>query len=251
MNGVGNLNLGGPDDIIHREASEDLASVEVSDTHGKHWLWSFRATNSSDSRTLNAMVVDCPDDYNGALARSAPHFCYLSAERLGPRDVLKASAAKLDELDVGSRGEYVAQVLESFDRSRISTGRADSLSAEAQILGLLSQTERWMGKIVRPIQIDAEWFPNTSVTRLRFRTPSLKAEWTRAPNAGFGISYALPVVVAALRAADGGLLLVENPEAHLHPAGQSKIGGFLARIAADGVQVFLETHSDHVLNGFG
>ena len=42
---------------------------------------------------------------------------------------------------------------------------------------------------------------------------------------------------------------MENPEAHLHPAGQSKIGGFLARIAADGVQVFLETHSDHVLNG--
>ena len=171
LNGVGNLNLGGPDDIIHREASEDLASVEVSDTHGKRWLWSFRSTNSSDSRTLNAMVGNRPDDYYGALARSAPHFCYLSAERLGPRDVLTASAAKLDELDVGSRGEYVAQVLASFDRSRISTGRADSLSPEKQILGLLSQTERWMGKIVRPIQIDAEWFPNTSVTRLRFRTP--------------------------------------------------------------------------------
>ena len=76
LNDVGNLNLGGPDDIIHREASEDLASVEVCDTHGKRWLWSFRATNSSDSRTLNAMVVDRPDDYNGALARSAPHFCY-------------------------------------------------------------------------------------------------------------------------------------------------------------------------------
>ena len=94
-----------------------------------------------------------------------------------------------------------------------------------------------------------EWFPETSVTRLRFKTPGLRAEWTRAPNAGFGVSYALPVVVAALRAAAGGLLLVENPEAHLHPAGQSAIGGFLAQVAADGVQVFLETHSDHVLNG--
>lgn len=249
LNGVGSLDLGGPDDIIHREASEELASVEVRDTHGKHWLWSFGAKESSDSRTLNAIVVERPGDYNGILARSAPEFCYLSAERLGPRDVLAASAARLEELDVGPRGEFVAQVLASFDRSRISTGRADNLSPETQLFGLLSQTESWMAKIVRPIQIEAEWFPNTSVTRLRFKTPGLTAEWTRAPNAGFGISYALPVVVAALRAADGGLLLVENPEAHLHPAGQSKIGGFLARIAADGVQVFLETHSDHVLNG--
>lgn len=45
------------------------------------------------------------------------------------------------------------------------------------------------------------------------------------------------------------MLLVENPEAHLHPAGQSKLGRFLARVAGSGVQVVLETHSDHVLNG--
>ena len=159
------------------------------------------------------------------------------------------SAANVEELDVGSRGEFVAQVLASFDRSRVRAGRLESSSTETQISSLLHQTESWMSKIVRPTQIDAEWFPNTSVTRLRFKTPGLRAEWTRAPNAGFGISYALPVVVAALRAEVGGLLLVENPEAHLHPAGQSKIGSFLARVAADGVRIFLETHSDHVLNG--
>jgi predicted ATPase len=45
------------------------------------------------------------------------------------------------------------------------------------------------------------------------------------------------------------MLLVENPEAHLHPAGQSKLGRFLARVAGSGVQVVMETHSDHVLNG--
>lgn len=160
-----------------------------------------------------------------------------------------ASAANVEELDVGSRGEFVAQVLASFDRSRVRAGRLESSSTETQISSLLHQTESWMSKIVRPTQIDAEWFPNTSVTRLRFKTPGLRAEWTRAPNAGFGISYALPVVVAALRAEVGGLLLVKNPEAHLHPAGQSKIGSFLARVAADGVRIFLETHSDHVLNG--
>ena len=249
FNGVDTLELGGPEDVIHREASDDLAAVEVLDTDRTRRRWSFRATSTIDTRTLNAIVVDRPDDYSGALAGPAPQFSYLCAERLGPRDVLSASAANMAELDVGSRGEFVAQVLASFDRLRISTGRVESSTTETQITSLLHQTENWMGKIVHPIQIDAEWFPNTAVTRLRFKTPGLRTEWTRAPNAGFGISYALPIIVAALRAEVGGLLLVENPEAHLHPAGQSRIGGFLAQVAADGVQVFLETHSDHVLNG--
>ena len=249
LNGVDTLELGGAEDVINREASEDVAAIEVRDLEAKIGRWSFRAAGSDDARTLNAIVVDRPDDYPGALAKPAPQFCYLCAERLGPRDVLGASAAAVGELDVGSRGEFVAQVLASFSRWRVNNGRIESSSDETQLAGLLHQTESWLTKIVRPTQIDAEWFPNTSVTRLRFKTPGIRSEWTRAPNAGFGISYALPIVVAALRAEVGGLLLVENPEAHLHPAGQSMIGGFLAQVAADGVQIFIETHSDHVLNG--
>lgn len=45
------------------------------------------------------------------------------------------------------------------------------------------------------------------------------------------------------------MILIENPEAHLHPAAQAQIGLFLAQVAATGVQIILETHSDHVLNG--
>ncbi len=247
LNGVDTLELGGAEDVIHREAGDELAAIEVLDTEGKRWRWSFRAP--VDKRTLNADVVDKPVGYAGALAEPPPWFTYLCAERLGPRDVLSASAADVGELGVGSRGEFVAQVLDSFGRSRVRNGRLAVNTTETTVSGLLHQTESWMGKIVRPTQIDAEWFLNTSVTRLRFKTPGLRTEWTRAPNAGFGISYALPIIVAALRAESGGLLLVENPEAHLHPAGQSAIGGFLARVAGDGVQVFVETHSDHVLNG--
>ena len=45
------------------------------------------------------------------------------------------------------------------------------------------------------------------------------------------------------------MLLIENPEAQLHPQGQVALGKFLARVAASGVQVVVETHSDHILNG--
>ncbi len=247
LNGVDSLELGSAEDVIHREAGDEPAAIEVLEAEGKHWRWSFRAPENE--RTLNAAVVDRSPDYEGAIAEPPPQFAYLCAERLGPRDVLGASAANIEELGVGVRGEFVAQVLASFGRSRVRDGRLAIDTAETTLTGLLYQTESWIGRIVRPTQIDAGWFPNTSVTFLRFKTPGLRTEWMRAPNAGFGISYALPVIVAALRAPVGGLLLVENPEAHLHPAGQSAIGAFLAQVAADGVQVFIETHSDHVLNG--
>ena len=43
--------------------------------------------------------------------------------------------------------------------------------------------------------------------------------------------------------------MLENPEAHLHPKGQRKMGELIAQCAANGIQIFLETHSDHILNG--
>jgi len=249
LNGIDGLELGGAGDIVHHGSDSQLATVEMRDAQGVDRCWSFGSADGEDSYAHNAAVRVIPDIPPSALADAAPQFCYLCAERLGPRDTLGCSAAPLDSLDVGPHGEFAAQVLCSCRRSPVSDGRLVDSFAECQPPHLLQQTEGWMAKIVRPIQIHAEWLPETSITRLRFKSPHPTASWIRAPNAGFGISYALPIVVGGLRASKGGLFLVENPEAHLHPAGQSMMGRFLARVAADGVQVFLETHSDHVLNG--
>ncbi len=71
----------------------------------------------------------------------------------------------------------------------------------------------------------------------------------KAGNVGFGISYVLPIIVAVLSAEKGSLLLIENPESHLHPQGQAKLAELLALAAQNGVQILLETHSDHIING--
>lgn len=68
-------------------------------------------------------------------------------------------------------------------------------------------------------------------------------------SVGFGISYILPVLVALLTSIPEDIVIIENPEAHLHPRGQAEMGNLIARAAAYGVQVFVETHSDHVING--
>lgn len=90
--------------------------------------------------------------------------------------------------------------------------------------------------------------PRANAVTLGIRVSS-GTDFLRPVHTGFGLTQVLPIVVAALSAAEDGLLLVENPEVHLHPAGQAAMGVFLAEVAAAGVQVIIETHSDHVLNG--
>lgn len=236
------LSLGEMTDVIHRQSGADNTAIEITE-RDLTARWVFKA---SDERSLSATVWEKPEQYRGVLTKAEPGFTYLCAERFGPRDVLPAGSPSGDELGVGVRGEFTAQVLAARDRSKIRPAR---LAPDSTVKNLLHQTEAWMSSIVRPLQIQPDWFPGTSVTRLLFKTPGIQSEWTRPPNMGFGVSYALPIVVAALRARVESLLVVENPEAHLHPAGQSRIGSFLAQIASDGVQVIIETHSDHVLNG--
>ena len=83
-----------------------------------------------------------------------------------------------------------------------------------------------------------------------YRLPNVKpiAE-LRAENVGFGISHSLPVITALVSAKPGSLIVLENPEAHLHPMGQSQLAKLIARVAQRGVQVIVETHSDHIING--
>src|SRR5690606_33917123 len=76
-----------------------------------------------------------------------------------------------------------------------------------------------------------------------------RSEFQRPQNVGFGLTQLFPILVAALAATEGDVLVIENPEVHLHPKAQQDIGTLLAKVASSGVQVIVETHSDHVLNG--
>lgn len=70
-----------------------------------------------------------------------------------------------------------------------------------------------------------------------------------AENIGFGISHSLAVVTSLVAAKPGDLLILENPESHLHPKAQADLARLIARVAQRGVQIVVETHSDHIVNG--
>lgn len=168
---------------------------------------------------------------------------YLTAERLGPRDHYPLEDPQLTPA-VGPAGEHAVSVLQSGEDSPVPK----ALALEGTPPTRLRQVEARMAGFFPGCQLTIEAIPQASAVRLGVRT-SKDTGFHRPGHTGFGLTQVLPIVVTALSSESNGLLLIENPEVHLHPAGQANMGKFLAEVSASGVQVLLETHSDHVLNG--
>ncbi len=242
------LGLGEALELVHQGAGvADSIAIEVVRGSGSVHSCTMAVPETRATDIAIELGGD-PIALTNLFASDGSGFSYLSAERLGPRDILPAAESNVP--GVGPKGEFTASVLVGHAGVEVLDGL---VHPETHALGttkkLLHQAELWLSEIVRPVQLDATWIPNSAATMVRFRENSLEGEWMRPSNTGFGLTFALPIIVAALLLRPEGMLIVENPEAHLHPRAQSSIGSFLARVAGAGVQVVLETHSDHVLNG--
>lgn len=249
LNGPYGLALGEADEIRHRDsAAPDIEVALTSDGHPTRCTYRFEVP---DDRALHLRIAE---EDQSCVELSGPErtFTYLCAERLGPRDQLQVSAELPDLIGVGVQGEYTAQVLAQNESKRVDEGRRHpDTSSTHQVTTLRTQVEMWASDIIRPIRITAQWPLGITASTIRFQESGSYglSEPIRPANMGFGFSYALPIIVAGLLAEPGDTFVVENPEAHLHPGGQSRLGRFLARVAASGMQVIVETHSDHVVNG--
>lgn len=247
LNGPYELRLGEAEEVLHVGTNPEDGIVidfrEPGDVHHRVRFGIARDRSMAlgiEERSKNGPLV--------LASREARCFGYLCAERLGPRDLHEIIDPNESTLDVGARGDRTAQVLAQAEGQPVSAALAHP-DGKTLIPTLRAHAELWLSAIVRPIELRATWLAGTSAAVLRFKDPGFLGEWIRPANMGFGLTYALPIVVAALTRDEPALLLVENPEAHLHPAGQSAMGHFLARVAASGIQVIVETHSDHVVNG--
>lgn len=244
LNGPFSLELGTAEDVLNWESTSPI-EISFQERHGEDSKWEFRVP-FEDALYLD--VASRPSSPATPFTGAARAFTYLSAERLGPRGFTATSPLSETELEVGVHGEYCAHVLSVLgDRPIEFADRAHPLFKGSSPRLLKYEVEQWLSEITRPIEVMGERPAGATVAELKFRTPG--STWVRSTNMGFGITYALPIILAGLIARKGGLLLVENPEAHLHPAGQSRMGVFLVWLAACGVQIVIETHSDHVVNG--
>ena len=171
------------------------------------------------------------------------NLAYITAERVGPLELYQLEDQHA-AASVGPHGEHAISLLYSGRDEQALPG----LALDGTPPTRLSQVIARMRAFFPGFSMRIEKIPNANYVTLGLRT-SDETGHHRPIHTGFGLTQTLPIVIAAISASEGGILLIENPEVHLHPEGQALMGQFLAEAANAGVQVIVETHSDHVLNG--
>jgi len=235
-------------DLLHEGAEEDEIRIRLEWENGHHADLSFVMTDHDrDAMPLAHVVLRTHQQRVGPpFTGSIP---YVAAERIGPRMGHAVSAYHVDDLaEVGHDGAYSVAFLESHAGQEVIPALC---RADAPATTLAAQVASWMTEISPGIRLHTQHVPEVNAAALHVSFSSGRATSGRfRPNGvGFGISYALPVVITLLAARPGALVLLENPEAHLHPRGQMALGELMARAGKAGIQVITETHSDHVVNG--
>lgn len=234
------LYLGNVQDIINYFTDERNFTIEYVNETNKVTLNS-QINNNTDTVSFNALVIregEHIDNFHIDLLKSQ----YISAERIGPRTI-HDDGGTLD--NVGYLGQNATSILNINFNQEVPLDRCLS---EKSLSLLLKSVEEWINYIVPGTELRTEYLSEVEKVKLQIKN-SKEGKFIKPSNTGFGISYVLPIIVAGMIAAKDSLLIIENPEAHLHPLGQSRIGEFLVKIANSGVQVIVETHSDHVING--
>lgn len=183
-----------------------------------------------------------------------PLIGYICADRWGPRVHLPLYT-KMGELpDVGLYGEYVLDFLGRHEQDLVPK---DLKHPESEGLTLEYNVRGWLQEIAPGVVFRQQAYKKMDVAQAMIN-------YHRPANVGFGLSYTLPIIVLLLgmatdwgeesgiardKAKQGTLVMLENPEAHLHPKCQVAMGRLVALAAHCGVQVIVETHSDHLMDG--
>jgi hypothetical protein len=146
--------------------------------------------------------------------------------------------------DMGPRGERVVDALLAA-RSRgnyISPGhRRKRLTLEQRIASWLKELGLIHSFSVQPVAQDS------SIYQVLVKKSPSSAE-VLITDVGFGVSQILPVLTLCYYVPEGSIILLEQPEIHLHPSVQSGLADvFIDAVKNRKVQIVVESHSEHLL----
>ena len=176
-------------------------------------------------------------------------FAYLGAEHIGPKN--SYSMAQWQSEGINPRyadGRYTVPFLAKEGKREVP----EVLRHEkAKTNSLIDQASAWMSEISPGVKLFARYLPEDNQAKLdvSYEGERLDSGRFSPVNVGFGIPYVVPLIVELLVSNKDSLLLIENPESHLHPKGQAEMAKLIARAAANGAQILCESHSDHLING--
>lgn len=228
------LDLGFPDSIINNELESDEVIISLDNCS-----LSFIGGEQKSERKLYVH-----SNHPERMQELLKNFAYLCAERQGPR--FEYEIGNNDDNSCGCHGENTSNIIANEWNTRIDTKRVFNRETKEDNLFKI-QMDSWVDYIFPGIALWIQLTGSNNYQVLvndRFHNVT-----TYASNIGFGISYALPIIVESLLVKENGWIVVENPEAHLHAKAQSNMGYFLGVMAASGIRMIIETHSEHIVNG--
>lgn len=165
---------------------------------------------------------------------------YLGPLREAPHVLYDPGPSKLD---LGVRGEYSAAVLHAQARTRVMMPTPEGTGERRRLTDALDFWLKEFGLADGARSADrGRMGIGLSVT-----PPGLDRE-VDLTSVGVGVSQILPVILLCLLAEPGTLLVLEQPELHLHPRLEQKLADFLLACARSGRQLVIETHSEHIVN---
>jgi len=244
------VKLGNKKDILYQDVSKE--KIEISLTTQKDLELEDEYDNllkiSFDSNTLQ---FEANEDFltNSVSYSLNEDLQYIQTNRIEPEIFYSMSDEFLLNNNIGLSGEYTAHYLAN---NRHKTLDIEALKHNNSLTNqLLENVSLWLSDISEGVEVSAKVYDELQKVSLTYQyTYGDNTTSSYTPlNVGFGLTYVLPIIVAILKSKEGDLLILENPESHLHPAGQSKIAELCAIASANGVQIIAETHSDHFLNG--
>lgn len=209
--------------------------------------WRFLYQKDKDKLIANEKYRNTAMEF---FRRQTKKFQYISADRIGPKDLYDSSSIVVeDKKQFGLLGEFAAHYINVFGQEHIVIEKL--CHPKANSINLLAQVNSWMKEISPGVSLNTKYVPEVNKVILDYQFDLLndKTNSFRPKNVGFGISYVLPIVLALLTAEEGKIIVIENPESHIHPRGQAELGRLISLAASVGAQLFVETHSDHILNG--
>ncbi len=164
---------------------------------------------------------------------------HIDANRLGPEELALYSS----ENKIGKHGEFIFSYYEQNKNKAIEISLIKSESSDT----LQSNIDYWLNYILDvEVELSTERVTSSHV-KVSYKFNKLATAMS-PDSLGAGTSYVVKILIVCLLAKQGNILLLENPEIHLHPKAQAKLGEFFAFVASNGVQVVLETHCENLIN---
>ncbi|MEZ9858196.1 DUF3696 domain-containing protein [Vibrio splendidus] len=241
------IKLGAERSLLNFEAESDQFSIKLSLAMGELIVINDRTDGWKADFLKDGKVKKTEADVLVSI-NTLSEIKYLSTNRIKPRITYNLSKIDIERGSIGFGGEYTAHYLSEYKSRPLSI--ASLVHPASTTDNLLENVSNWLTEISGNISVNAKVINEAQAAAITYNYAygMTRTDDITPLNVGFGITHVLPVITLLLTAKVGDCLIIENPEAQLHPSGQAKIANLMSLVAAQGVQLIVETHSDHILN---